>query len=131
MVNLRDERGVIIDWLGKVLLVLAILGTIAYEAGAIAVNYFSLDSKANEIALEIATDIQGGVLTEHNEQAIEAATRALAKNADARLVAYAFDRERDTFHVTLKRSADTLIISRIDATKEWTVARSNGQAPTQ
>jgi hypothetical protein len=131
MVSLRDERGVIIDWLGKILLVLAILGTIAYEAGAIAVNYFSLDSKANEIALEIATDLQGGVLPENNDEAIETATRALAKSAGARLVAFEYDRDNNIFHVTMKRSANTLIISRLDATEDWAVARSNGQAPTQ
>jgi hypothetical protein len=131
MVSLRDERGVIIDWLGKVLLVVAILGAIAYEGGAVVVNYFTLDSKANEIALEIATDIQGGVLSENNDQEIEAATRTLAKDAGARLVAYVYDRDNDIFHVTLKRSANTLIVSRLDATKDWAVARSNGQAPTQ
>ena len=131
MVPLRDERGVIIDWLGKMLLVMAILGTIAYEAGAIAVNYFGLDSKANEISLEIATDLQGGALPENNDQAIEAATRALAKEAGAKLVAYEYDRENDLFRVTLRRSASTLLISRFDATKDWAVARSNGQAPTQ
>jgi hypothetical protein len=131
MVPFRDERGVIIDWLGKILLVLAILGTLAYEAGAIAVNYFGLDSTANEISLEIATDLQGGVLSEDNTEAIETATRALAKEAGAKLIAYEFDRENHRFHVTLKRSASTLIISRLDATKDWAVARSNGQAPTQ
>jgi hypothetical protein len=131
MVSLRDERGVIIDWLGKMLLVMAILGTIAYEAGAIAVNYFSLDSKANEIALEIATDLQDGALPENNDEAVETATRALAKEAGAKLVAYEYDRENDLFYVTLKRSANTLIVSRIDATKDWVVARSNGKAPTQ
>ena len=122
MVSFRDERGIIIDWLGKILLVLAILGTIAYEAGAIAVNYFGLDSKANEIALEIATDLQGGVLSESNSEAIETATRALAKEAGAKVIAYHYDRENHRFHVTLKRSASTLIVSRLDATKDWAVA---------
>lgn len=131
MAYMRDERGVIIDWLGKMLLVMAVLGTIAYEAGAIAVNYFSLDSKANEIALEIATDLQDGALPENNDEAVEAATRALAKEADAKLVALQYDRDNDTFHVTLKRSANTLIVSRLEATEDWAVARSNGKAPTQ
>ncbi|MDQ5816260.1 MAG: hypothetical protein M3516_08210, partial [Actinomycetota bacterium] len=85
MVSLTDERGVVIDWLAKMILILAILGVLAFEAGALAVNYFGLDSKANEIALEIATDIQDGALPETNDLVIEKATRALAREADAKL----------------------------------------------
>ncbi len=131
MVSLTDERGVVIDWLAKMILILAILGVLAFEAGALAVNYFGLDSKANEIALEIATDIQDGALPETNDLIIEKATRALAREADAKLVAVQYDREADLLHVTLKRTANTLLISRLGATEDWGVARSNGQASTQ
>ena len=131
MVSITDERGVVVDWLAKMILILGILGFLAFEAGSLAVNYFGLDSKANEIALEIATDIQDGALPETNDLVIERAARALARDADAKLVAVTYDREAHLLHVTLKRSASTLLISRLGATEDWGVARSNGQAPTQ
>ena len=131
MVSLTDERGVVVDWLAKMVLVLALLAFLAFEAGALAVNYFSLDSTANEIALEIATDLQAGALPENNDLLIEKSARTRAREAGAKLVSVTYDREARSLNVTLRRAAKTLLISRIEATKDWGVARSNGKAPTQ
>ena len=49
--NLSDERGILVSWLVKLLLGLAIAGLLLFEVGAIAVNTFTLSSSANDIAI--------------------------------------------------------------------------------
>lgn len=125
-----DERGVIIDWLGKTLLVFMILGFFAFEAGAVLVNFFSLDSKADEIAITVSTEISDGSLEPTNTFALKQATRPLAKEAGAKLKAVVYNPADGTLQVVIKRQASTLLMDRVDAFDKWTVAESTGKAGT-
>lgn len=129
MRDLRDERGLALGWLGKTLLVFAIFGIIAFEFGSVVVNYFSLDSKADEIALTLSSEVQDGHIPPNNQIALEAAAKPLVKQAEARMVSVSIDPE-GILHIEIKRSADTLLLGRIGATKDWTKAISAGQAGT-
>jgi hypothetical protein len=129
--DLSDERGILVSWLVKLLLGLAVAGLILFEVGAIAVNTFTLSSTANDIAIELTTAVtQSGSLTP-NESQLQGQARDLAKEAGARLVALDIDSTERTVHVTLRRRADTLVIQRFSAIEGWGRATADGQAGYQ
>lgn len=127
MSALRNERGVIGDWLIKVALVLAVIGVIVFDIGAIAVNSFGLNSTATDIANEIAP-APGEVLT---QQSVEREAAELAANAGARVVKVTFDRPNNRVSIRIRRRADTLVVGRIGPLEDWTRATAEARFRTQ
>lgn len=125
---LGDERGVIVSWFAKMLVGFALVGLVLFEAGAIAVNYFGLDSAANEIANVLSVSIADRSLVAARD--IEEAADALAREHDARLLVAEVD-EDGVLHITLRRRAKTLLVGRIDPIKDWGVATLEGQSGTR
>lgn len=133
----RDERGIIADWLVKVVVGIVVFGVIAFDAGSILVNYFTLDSGANDVAIAVSTTV---ATAGKANQFTDAEIFDLAKsevNAEDRGVEGArvmrdgtrID-ETGVVHVRLRRVADTLIVKRIGAIAKWARATADGQAGT-
>ena len=129
MRNLRDERGVVVNWLVKIVVVLAIVGVAIFDAGSIAVNFFGLDSAADEIAVILSTEIGSGSLSQSNSPQLLARAEELASERDARLKEVTFG-TNGVVHVSLKRKAKTLVVGRIGPIKDWTRATAEGQSGT-
>lgn len=127
MSAIRNERGVIGDWIIKVALVLAAVGVIVFDIGAIAVNAFGLNSTATDIANEIAP-APGEVLT---QQSVEREAAELAANAGARVVKVTFDRPNNRVSIRIRRQADTLVVGRIGPLEDWTRATAEARFRTQ
>jgi hypothetical protein len=108
-----DERGVVIAWLSRLVLVLAIGGLLAYDAGAMLVNYFTLGSSAEDLAYELSADIESGTVT---PRAPDLANRAeeLARGKGVRLLRAEVGAE-GILHVAIKRRAETLLAQYVDA----------------
>ncbi|HEV3473095.1 MAG TPA: hypothetical protein VG408_07835 [Actinomycetota bacterium] len=123
----RDERGVILGWLGKLLIGLVLTAVVIFDAGSIVINFFTLDSKAEEIAISLSTNLQPTDTT--GRGMLEEAQR-LAAEAEARLVNLEFDPDTRVVKVTLRRRADTLVVGRISFIKDWARATAEGQAGT-
>lgn len=124
---LRNESGVIGDWIIKVILVLAILGVLVFDLGAIAVNSFGLNSTATDIANAISPE-PGEVLT---QRSVEDEATELAADAGARLVKVTFDPANSTVSIRIRRRANTLVIGRIGPLKGWTRATAEARFQTQ
>ena len=131
-----DERGLVVAWLVRVLLGLAILGVVLFDAGSIVVNFFSLDGTADEVAVAVATDLAVGVDAVPNLQCNRRSRDALCRKAyeiarerGVRIKSARFDQE-GVFHVELKRTADTLIVGRIGAIEDWATATASARADT-
>jgi hypothetical protein len=129
----RDERGIVIDWLLKLVVMLAVLGVVGYDAGSIAVNYFTLDSAANDTANAVSLAIsqrpvppnQGQLILEVEQLVTSGETGATT----ARVV------EKGTFidssgviHIELRRTADTIVVSQIPAIRDWAKSTADGRA---
>lgn len=127
MNTINNERGVIGDWIIKVVLMLAVIGVAVFDIGAIAVNSFGLNSTATDIANEIAP-APGELLT---QQSVEREAAELATNARARLVKVTFDRANNTVSIRIRRRADTLVIGRIGPLEDWTRATAEARFKTQ
>lgn len=125
---IADQRGIIVGWLAKLTIGFVVIGVMIFDAGSILVNFFTLDSTADEIAITLTTGLaSGGGLSERE---LEDEAQALAEEAGAELIAVAHDREGRLVQVSLKRTADTLVVERIGWIKEWAEARVEGQAGT-
>lgn len=124
----RDERGIIVSWLVKIVLGLAVFGVIAYDAGSIIVNYFNLDSKAEEIAVDLSTDIASG--TQLSARDVEARAKQVAKTSGARLMRAELD-EAGVLHIELRRRANTLLVGRVGAIQDWARADVDATAGTR
>ena len=121
----RDERGLIVGWIAKLLIGLALTGVVIYDAGSILINFFTLDSKAEEIAVTLTTGILPNQL---NLQDAQEQAAQLAQEAEAKLVKVEIDQATRVVKITLRRRADTLIVGRISYIEDWARATAEGQA---
>lgn len=134
---ISDQRGIVADWLVKLVIGFAIFGVIAYDAGSILVNYFTLDSGADDMAIAVSTTVgAASTASQYTDDEIWRLAKTEVESEDvgvagARVVRVgtAID---DTGVVTirLRRVADTLIVRRIGAIEKWARATADGQAGT-
>lgn len=116
-------------WLIRVVIGFAVAAAVLYDAGSIAVNFFTLDSKADEIALTIATAVTNDELPDMNPRAITDEARMQARDAGAKLMRAKIDSE-GVLSIRLRRVATTLVVGRIGLLEEWTKATADGRAGT-
>ena len=116
-----NERGdIVIGWLLKLVISLAIVGLVAFEGGAILVAKVQADGVANDVATEAAIAYAQG----SDFDAAERAAEAEATHAGVELVSLDVASDGRSISVTILKKAKTLILQRIDSTKSWTEARS-------
>jgi hypothetical protein len=120
---------VIGGWLFRVVVAFAVAGAVLYDAGSIAVNFFTLDSKADEIALSIATAVTNEELPDMNPRAISDEATMQARDAEAKLMRAKLDSE-GVLSIRLRRVATTLVVGRIGWLEDWTKATADAQAGT-
>lgn len=134
---LREQRGIVADWLVKLVIGFAIFGVIAFDAGSILVNYFTLDSGADDVAIGVSTTVgSSSAASNYTDQEIR--ELAIAEvNADdggvdgARVMKEGTDiDDTGVVHIRLRRVASTLIVKRIGAIAKWARATADGQAGT-
>jgi len=113
----RDESGLIVSWIVRLALFFAALAVVLFDAGSIAVNFFTLDA----IADDIATQISANTVTEEsffNPQPLENEARELAQDNGARLAHFEVTRDGD-ISISLRRRASTLVVGKISAIEDW------------
>jgi hypothetical protein len=123
----NDQRGVVVSWIVKLTIFLAVFCTVLFDAGAITTNYFGLQSTADDIALAMATIKESG--DTFNQRVLEEEAAKLAEEADAKLISaeLSFD---GVIHIRLKRKATTLIVANLRPIRSWGRATVSGTAST-
>lgn len=134
---LEDERGIIANWLVKIVIGMAVIGVIGYDAGSILVNHFTLDSGANDVAIAVSTTVATASnarnFTPHE---IYQMAKAEVESEDggvegARVVRSGTEIDMDgVVRIRLRRVADTLIVKRIGPLRRWARATATGQSGT-
>ncbi|WP_052664982.1 hypothetical protein [Nitriliruptor alkaliphilus] len=121
----RDEAGGAMgSWITQVLVVLAVLGLLGYEAISVGLTSIAVDDASRQVA-RIARDAyrsSDGSLDQAAERAAEA-----ADVHDADVTDVAIDGEDLT--VTLTRRAPTVLLHRFGPTEALTVRNATGRAP--
>jgi hypothetical protein len=119
MDSLWNERGVVLEWLARTLLVLVLLSVVLFDGVSAAVNYIGLQSVADETAAAVSADLSGTSRPTAAQIAEEA--HALAVENGARLVKAEID-SHGVVLIKMRRTAKTLVLGRIAAAKKWTKA---------
>lgn len=132
----RDENGIVVAWLLRVVIGFAIVGVFVFDAGSIAINFFSLDGAADEVAVEVSTELATGADVTPNlkcgRRSTDPACRVVyevAREKKVRIVSAHFD-QQGIFHVELERTAETLVVGHIGAISDWATASASAQADT-
>lgn len=130
----HDERGIVISWLVKILVGIALAGVVLLDAGAIVINYFTIQDTANQIAVAVAAEVGSGVPVVPNlrctRRSADVACRAafeIARDEGVRITSASFDQE-GAFHVEVKATAKTIVVGRIGAIESWAKATASAEA---
>lgn len=112
-------------WVLQLLMVLAVVAAIGYEALAIGATALAVDDGARQVASTArdAYRASGGSLDRATEAAVEAAAVHRATVTDVAL-------DGEELSVTLQRRAPTLVVHRIAATADLTVRTATARAST-
>lgn len=124
-----NERGIIVNWLLKLLIGFAVVSVVLYDVGSVMVNFFTLDSRADEIAVQVSSEL-GRNFSVHQERQYEEVAMELARESDARLVDFRIDKDLGILYVSLRRRAPTLVVRHIPPIADWARATAEGQAGT-
>jgi hypothetical protein len=114
-------------WLLRVVVGFAVAAVVLYDAGSIVVNFFTLESTADEIAVAVATAITNDELSATDPRAIAEEAKVRASDAGARLVRAKLDTD-GVVSIRLRRVADTLVVGRIRPLEDWTKATADARA---
>lgn len=132
-----DQRGIIGDWFVKLLIGFAIFGVIAFDVGSVLVNYFTLDSGADDVAVAVSTSVGASSrASNYTDEEIRQLALAQVNSEDggvkgARVLRQGtYIDEAGIVHIRLRRVADTLIVKRIEPISKWARALADGQAGT-
>jgi hypothetical protein len=117
------------SWLIRLVAAFAVAAVVLYDAGSIAVNFFGLESKADEIAVSIATAVTNDEFEGTDPRAIADEARTQARDAGARLVRAKIDAE-GVLSIRLRRVATTLVVGRIGLLEDWAKATADARAGT-
>lgn len=136
MKQARDESGIIVSWLVKVVLLLAVIGVAGFDLGSIVVNNVTLSSSAETVAITVSLAVdEAPAGTFPDTRVYDLAVQIVQSESDgvagARVIRKGTEIDDEgNVHIRLRRRADTLVADLIGPLKKYTVATGNGQAGT-
>lgn len=123
-----ERGGIVVGWLVRVLLGIALTGVLIFEAGAVIVATVAADNAARLAAQDGVAEFARS----HDEQLARKDAQAQAQREETTIVGFSADaagvggQERVT--VTVEKRAKTLFIHRIGFLRRFTRVRSTSRA---
>jgi hypothetical protein len=113
-----DSGGIIVGWLSKLAVVLALCGLVLFDCISIASTAVTVSDEGAYAARQASENWQQ---SKNIQQAYDAAVAAAKDSNPANRVATkSFTVDPDgTVHLTVSRTARTLFVFRLDRTKKW------------
>jgi len=125
---LRDERGVIVNFLLKTMIVFAMLGLVAYDLGQVVVAQVKAQDTA-AAAAQAGADMYYG--TKNVQRARNAADAAAAsQDPTSRIIAFTVNVD-GSVSVTVERTAKTLMVARIPQLRRFGLQKATDQESHQ
>lgn len=115
-----ERGGIVTGWLLKLVLSLAIVGVVAFEAGAVVVARVGIEDIAGQAVAAAADEYRRS----GNRGDAELAARGEAETRGAVLESFSVVEGGKAVVVTVSKPAKTLFLHRIGPTEDWSVARS-------
>lgn len=125
MKEARTDAGtIVVGWLVKVALALAIFGLVAFNALAIGSAHLSTSDDANSAASAAAADFQNS----HNAASAESAAEQAITNPSEKIVPNSVVIAQDgTVTLSVQRTITTVLMESIGPLKKYTVIRVTGE----
>jgi hypothetical protein len=121
----RDEGGIVLGWLTRIVVILAIVGVIGFDAVSVGAAHVSGQDDANSAASAAAADWQ---ISHQIQTAYNAAVEAVS-GKDETVVAKSFRINNDgSVHLQLLTHATTLVMYRIGPLHKYTSISVTGSA---
>lgn len=120
-----DVGGIVLGWLTRLTVVLAVVGVIAFDGISIVTSRLSLEDAGNQAARSASETWQS---THDIRAALASAQRAATEaNADTTVVTDSLSVDADgTAHLTVTREASTLVARHIGPMRHWCDLRVQG-----
>ena len=131
-----NEAGIVVSWLVKVVLFLAVIGVIGFDVGSMVVNTVTLDSAADEVAITVSLQVSespGGLFpdTRIYDMAVAVVKDETEGVEGARVLRKGTELdEAGNVHIRLRRRADSILMDMIGPLEKYTIATADGQAGT-
>jgi hypothetical protein len=117
----RSARGgIVLGWLFKLLVMLAIVGVTAFEAGAIVVAKVNAD----RVAIDAASQAGQVYATTGSVSKAEDAAKLIAAKENATVIKFELINGGATVRVTIEKKASTFIVQHIGFLKKFQLADS-------
>jgi hypothetical protein len=121
----RDSGSIVLGWLTKLVVVLALGGVVAFDGIAVAVNNVTAQDDANAAAEAGAATYRGT----HDLQASYAAAVAAVTNGNERVLPREFRIDPDgSVHLVLRRETRTLLMHHVGALRQYEHTDAHGDA---
>ena len=121
----RERGDIVVGWLVKLVVSLAIAGVAVFEAGAVIVAHVNADSAANDAAGEAV------VAYSHLSDAkgAEQAARAAAEKDGALLIGFMVLEGGTEIEVRVEKDARTILLQHASFTRSWTIVQTTRTEP--
>lgn len=124
-IDQRDRGSIVVGWLTKLVVVIAVLGVMAFDAIAVGAARMNASDDANQAASAAQTAWQSS----HNVQTAYGAAEGSLTNSSEQILTRGFAIDPDgTVHLLLRRTAPTLVMSKIGPLKKYTIVTVSGEA---
>lgn len=121
----RDAGTIVIGWLVKIALVLAVVGIVGFDSIAIASGHLNTTDDANSAASAAAAEYQSS----HSVQSALVAAKAAVTNPNEVLIANTLTINPDgSATVVVERTITTLVMNHFGPLKKYTDIKVRGQA---
>ena len=114
-------------WLLRTVVIFAAVAVLLFDAGSIAVNFFTLDNKADEIAVSLGTSLTNREINPFNAREVTLAAEEIANDAGAKLVKAELN-EEGVVTVRIRRTASTVLFGRFSQLRDWVRATADARA---
>lgn len=122
----RDSGGIVVGWLTKLVVILAVLGIAGFDGLSVVSAHFSGSDDANTAASAAAEDWR---FHKNIQTAFDAAQQAITDPSE-KLLTKGFVVDSDgTVHLQLQKKINTLVMKSIPGLKKYVVVIINGDAP--
>ena len=121
----RDRGSIVIGWLTKLIVVLAVLGVILFDVVSVSIARIGAEDDANDAASAAGFEWRA---THNIQSAYDAAVHALPSDTESIPPKSFVIDSAGTVHLTVKRVTRTMIAHRIGPLKQFDVVTAQGES---
>lgn len=122
---IRDQRGIVIDWLIKLIVILVVAGVVLFEVVAVVLVKATAADTASKAAQEAGFTYRDT----RDEKRARQTAKDFVENEGTTLTGFAVDNEAEVIRVQGRKEAKTLFIHRFEFFQRFVVAEVTETAP--